>query len=396
MKKKFLAFASILVLVLSSLCLVACGNAKLQVTTFEELKGALANANNKDIVVVSNMEIPSGEKLEIASDVIVTIKQDVTLTNAGTITNNGTLMVQGKLSGEGVVNNSGTYSLAVRTRAELLNAFEVANEIVLYENIAGYTDGAYNGDITVKSVLRAYDFVLDLNGHNIEEELNLCTYGLVNKTNVYFEYGIKATVKDSKKTGSIGSKTDKDGCYYGLMANGKDNLDITVQDVKLYGYYGGFYTNGSCEGAKFTFQNVVMEGGEENLGVYLASNANYSFTNCTFNGGSGIYTKSGTYVLDNCTVTATGTYSAPKYNGNGAEPTGSALIVDSAVGYKKTLNITVNGGSFSSVNGYGVEEVSTYKEGQTAVSYATVSLNNVTLSGGLGKVASQNNTVTQN
>ncbi len=128
----------------------------------------------------------------------------------------------------------------------------------------------------------------------------------------------------------------------------------------------------------------------------MASNANYSFTNCTFNGGSGIYTKSGTYVLDNCTVTATGTYSAPKYNGNGAEPTGSALIVDSAVGYKKTLNITVNGGSFSSVNGYGVEEVSTYKEGQTAVSYATVSLNNVTLSGGLGKVASQNNTVTQN
>lgn len=64
MKKKFLAFASVLVLVLSSLCLVACGNAKLQVTTFEELKGALANANNKDIVVVSNMEIPSGEKLE--------------------------------------------------------------------------------------------------------------------------------------------------------------------------------------------------------------------------------------------------------------------------------------------------------------------------------------------
>lgn len=81
--------------------------------------------------------------------------------------------------------------------------------------------------------------------------------------------------------------------------------------------------------------------------------------------------------LNNCTVVATGEYSQPNYNGNGADGDGSGIVVDSVTGYNPSLTFTMNGGTISSANGYAFEQVVTKGE-----NYSTSTLNGVKMTAG--------------
>ncbi|MBR1984425.1 MAG: hypothetical protein IKA31_01670, partial [Clostridia bacterium] len=100
-------------------------------------------------------------------------------------------------------------------------------------------------------------------------------------------------------------------------------------------------------------------------GAYFAGNVNYTFTNCTFTGFTGYYAKSGIHTLNNCTFNAlAAAYVGPsEHHGNGFNPTGSAMCVDSSEGYQNTLVIKLYGGLFTTVSyqAVGIEEFVTYK-----------------------------------
>ena len=329
--------------------------------TYEELVSALANTNYEKVRLVDFVTIPTGETLVVPANMELVL-EEVTIQNRGTI------------------NNQGTISALVKTRGQLLAAFETANNIKLTAHIGEV--GRWD-DIDVNAETHDYKFTLDLNGYNIASELNFRTWGYYEEEYKYFNHSIDVTIinTSAQVKSSIGRFGATDDCYYGIMANGKDDLKISLDNVIVQGYYGGVYTNGTCNlGGTFTATNCEFRGEEtaENAGAYLAANYDYTFTNCVFSGKSAYYAKSGTHQLTNCTFGASREYRDPIYHGSAAYCTGSAIVVDSCVGnYGQELNVTITGGEITSAHGYGIEEVSTAPNGGTPINYSTVTYTGV-------------------
>ncbi len=262
--------------------------------------------------------------------------------------------------------------------AEALNNVETGDVIILQGDIA--TEGKVT---TLRADSRDLDFTLDLNGFAITDRLDLRSTTADNKES---GYKLKVTVKN----GTVGS-TDE-SVYYGILLAG-GNVDVTLDEVESLGYYGGIYENGSWAGSTITAEKCTFKGSDTAFGAYLPGGHTATFTDCTFEGTVGAYVKSGNKTFNNCTITGNGEYIAPSYNGNGADASGSGLVVDSTVGYNQPMTVTVNGGTISSVNGYAVEEVSNAAAGVDKVCYSTVTLDNVALSGKIENVYSENGVV---
>ena len=190
----------------------------------------------------------------------------------------------------------------------------------------------------------------------------------------YFNHSIEVNIVNTSTQvkSSIGRIGDTPACYYGIVAKGKDDLKITLDNVIAQGYYSGIQTNGTCDlGGYFTATNCEFRG--IGLGAYMASNYEYAFTNCKFTGETGYYAKSGSHELTNCVFNGSAEYYAPQYRASSAVPTGSAIVVDSCLGgYAQELTVVITGGEINSMYGYGIEEISTAPAGETPINYATV------------------------
>lgn len=220
------------------------------------------------------------------------------------------------------------------------------------------------------------NLTIDLNGKTIGAEVNTCTTW----KNVA-DCGYNLTVKILN--GNIGTangyitseESEENKILYGILLNGK-RVNLTVERVNMIGYYGGFYTNGSNAGSTATISNSAIKG--VNGGAsYLAGGHTVTFDNCEFEGGFGLYVKSGNVTLNDCAVIATGAYEQPNYNGNGADGGGSGIVVDSVEGYTPSLTFVMNGGSISSAYGYAFEQVVT-----KGVNYSNSTLDGVSMTAG--------------
>ena len=223
---------------------------------------------------------------------------------------------------------------------------------------------------------------IDLNGHNLGIMISIYSY----KSSQEIGHKITVTIKN----GTIGTTTGKTAATtkypegrdipYGIMTNGAQ-VDLTVENVTSTGLFGGFYTNGSTSGSTISFTNCNLKGLDDTAGAtYLAGGNTATFENCNFEGGYGLYVKSGTTTLTNCNVVARADYEVPTYYGSGAQGTGSGIIVDSCQGYNPQLTFTMNGGSITTKeNGgaYAFEQVVT-----KGTNYSSSILNNVTLADG--------------
>lgn len=262
-----------------------------------------------------------------------------------------------------------------------LNNVETGDVIILQGNIA--TEGKVT---TLRADSRDLDFTLDLNGFAITDRLDLRSTTVDNKES---GYKLKVTVKN----GTVGAADES--VYYGILLAG-GNVDVTLYEVESLGYYGGIYENGSWSGSSVTAEKCTFKGSDTAFGAYLPGGHKSTFADCTFEGTVGAYVKSGNKTFNNCTITGNGEYIAPSYNGNGADGSGSGLVVDSTVGYQSPMVVTVNGGTVSSVNGYAVEEVSNAAAGVDKVCYSKVTVKGGTalVSGALDDVYSENGVVT--
>ncbi|MFA5449249.1 MAG: MBG domain-containing protein, partial [Clostridia bacterium] len=270
----------------------------------------------------------------------------------------------------------------VSTKAEFEAAVTISDRIILLNDIK-IEDGEVYKDTGIAAYTQNLDLVIDLNTFTYEYEIDL-----KNKDGYSLDIEIK--------NGTLGA-LDKSVLWYGILVNGDDKLNATLNNVTVNGWYGGLYTNGAFKDSSITANNCSFNGGgggADSVGAYLAANYEYKFTDCTFDGASGIHIKSGTLTLNNCILTADGEYAEPQYHGSGANITGNGLMAEPTVGYFEPLIITVNGGSITSANGYAVGEHASAGEGVTPNAYATVTINGTTLTGAKGEVLSDNDKVT--
>lgn len=265
----------------------------------------------------------------------------------------------------------------------------------------GYSDIVLMNDITtadrltISSAESDVDLTIDLGGYTLTSTESGGYVFLIlgcDTSNAYtpYKYSIDLTIKNGEIITSV------DQSYAVDIRSKSDNVKVSLSDLKMTAVWGGMYSNGIGSGAVVTAENCEFIGtGDASVGAYLPANNTYTFTDCSFSGDDGIYIKSGTYTFNNCTFAASGEYAEPEYNGNGAPSVGAAMAIDSCQGYQNPIVVTVNGGTFSSVNGYGIMEYITERtEGMEP--YATVTLKGDIAFGecGKGEIYSQNNLIT--
>jgi RNase P/RNase MRP subunit p29 len=124
----------------------------------------------------------------------------------------------------------------------------------------------------------------------------------------------------------------------------------------------GVYTNGNiAEPAVKTNAAAInitgtVTASNENAVVYAGGYAKWNiYSNANLTGGSGVYIKSGTMnIYGNAVITATGEKTDYKFNTNGADATGDAVIIDSC-GYPGNVpTVTIKAGTITSANGAAV------------------------------------------
>ncbi len=338
-------------------------------------QAALADLNN--FVATINEEEYTAEDFDLMEEKIATARE--ALSTATKETADGIVAsLKAELGAIEVAPVRVEGGVGYATFEEALAVVQTGDVIILQGNIA--TEGKVT---TLRADSRDLDFTLDLNGFAITDRLDLRSTTVDNKES---GYKLKVTVKN----GTVGAADES--VYYGILLAG-GNVDVTLYEVESLGYYGGIYENGSWSGSSVTAEKCTFKGSDTAFGAYLPGGHTSTFTDCTFEGTVGVYVKSGNKTFNNCKITGNGEYIAPSYNNNGADGSGSGLVVDSTVGYNQPMTVTVNGGTISSVNGYAVEEVSNAAAGVDKVCYSTVTLDNVSLSGKIENVYSENGVV---
>lgn len=280
--------------------------------------------------------------------------------------------------------------------------------IKLENDIAMEKDGNTILPVLIYPSEKNYDVNIDLNGHNINTYIRVTSKYQGVETNNQ----LNLTIENSEdENGLVGFKNNE--YYYSLVVLANNKCNINLEDVTFKAQYGGIYTNGSYNGetvitaedCKFisTHTTTISDPKDGGVGAYLASkNFTYNFEDCYFEGYTAYHTKNGTHNLKDCTMNATGTTAfEPAYYGNGGSATGNALVIESSADYvvagdeNKRLIVNINGGSYTSISNYAIEECSTAPAGETEVCYAQITIkNNPVLNGeGSKTIYSENSLV---
>lgn len=340
------------------------------VSNYSELKNTLSDTNYISIYTNGNIVVPAGETLTIRSDVNLNLGV-FNLDNNGTIINNGTLVLNSKPTGTGTLTNNGIINANVNTRQGFVDAIGYASKVILSSTITGGTnvleEVVVNGEENVK------DITIDLNGKNLETGIKVVGSN-TNKVSV--------RITNSSSTPSTIGTENHD---YGLTISGTGNSNFNVQlnNLNFIGFKGGIATTTNSANGVIAATNCTFEGknfGDADLsttcvGANLSASYGYTFKNCTFVGYTAYYTNSGTHGLTNCTFEAKGTtYHEPDLTNNFYNPTGSAIVVDSANNYTKQFTVYVTGATIKSECGYGLEEFASVATSQEKQYYADITV----------------------
>ena len=179
---------------------------------------------------------------------------------------------------------------------------------------------------------------------------------------------------------------------FGLQGATDKTVTVNLENVNVKASSAAFATNGSYKnGVKIVAKDCTFEGG---VGAYLPANAEYTFTNCTFKGESGVVLRSGNVTFTNCTIEGTAEYEQFAYFPSGAYGTnGSAIVIPGSGDEYGKLSLTINGGKLISAHGYGIEDFCGLPMTNGGTNYSnchieTLKVNGVTATCVLGQIHS--------
>ena len=299
-------------------------------------------------------------------DVITLLKAAGTYTGANTefpikVAKNGK-SVTVKVSGPYLVTNATSNDVTTYTVAEAAIEYTTLAGAVSYKSNIDYSNMSGSGtykllkDITCNSRIvpgiMASNVTIDLNGHTLTSTAS-------DEAFLFSRAGSAASHNSYTITnGTIIAPGD--GIQ--LLANYAD-LTLNGVTVNAAGDYG-IVTNGTKTGNNITVTNSAITG--DDAGIYKPSNGTLTLTNTSVEGNVAVYVKSGTVAINGGTFTGTGAKADYTYNGNGINPTGDAIVIDScgypggapsvSIGGNPTINST-NGVEIGDYAGNGVTEL---------------------------------------
>ncbi|HJJ32746.1 MAG TPA: hypothetical protein O0X25_04685 [Methanocorpusculum sp.] len=323
------------------------------------------------------------------------------------------MLVAVAIVGSGAAADEDIYvTSAVKSAEELV---VVLNEIG-DEGAAGIVDGIVklNRDITIskdggKKVILInqdnYDetnkIVLNLNNHSIAADgygtvfnvqkgiLEITGTGTLscNKggktTGIVRIFGSKENVENyTKVLIDNGVKLKSDVDYYGVTVVSNNTLGNSAFGVKVIvkgdiDCLAGISILGTIKDMNGSVPSIVLDGANivaslDLIAIYCAGYGNWTIKDSMIEGGTGIYMKAGTFDIKNSEVKGIGKYEKPVANGNGANSTGDAIIIDAKSGYAGNVSVTIEDdvgkkSVIESVNGYAVQDCYTDYVGETVV-----------------------------
>lgn len=278
-----------------------------------DLAAAVSAANDGDTLTLT-------EDVEVTS--VITIDKELTLDLAGfdvLFKNNSYLLVEGgnlTVTGEGTMAEETPYYAPILVKG--------------------------SADVTASN----YSVV------NVGEGVTLEGWSGVfirqNATNT--AYGVNITVNCT-----INSFADSDGVTgHGVYVNGSIKHTTNAPVITL----------GSTA-------NITSEG----VGIYAAGYAVWNINGATISGvEAGLGIKSGEFNITDATIIATGEDKTPTAGyGNGINPSGAAIQIESNTGYAGNVELNIEGGTFTSEKGIAVYEYLDTTATDTAVSTIVIS-----------------------
>ena len=223
--------------------------ASLTISTFEELKNAIQYGNNGNIEIDSTITIPAGETLTVPEGINIECGLN-------------------KIIVSGTLNNNGNIHADVNNKNSLLAAIEFANNITLQEDIV--TDTAIN----IQPDVRDYNFILDLNGFNINNTLVISNY---NGTSFNRKINIQLINNQSIFEDSTIGNASSD---YGIEIKGNEDVTVNLSYVNVVGKTGIYY-NSNFMGTNINLQNCSIS--STNEAMLVEGSAVVFADNSTFN-----------------------------------------------------------------------------------------------------------------
>ena len=239
--------------------------------------------------------------------------------------------------------------VSVSSVEELLNAIKYAQIINLTADIADP-----NGEISFNAYDYSINSTINMNGYNLNSRLSIRNYNVSTKTQ--YQTNVKLIINglSSSNKDTIGADT----AFAGIVVIGNENVDVTLNNLNIVGKTYGLSTNGYRDGGKITATNCAFKAVdiEDSCGAYLPAGYTYSFTDCSMEGSNGVAVKDGSLTLTNCTVIGVGAKKNISPDPDDFNSTGDGLVVDSDITYGTSLTVNVNGGTYTSTNGYSIHE----------------------------------------
>ena len=325
----------------------------------------LANASSDQITIPADKNI-----------VIDFAGYTVTPTNKWLIINNGALTLSNTAEGaggitstfKGLVDNYGTLTVNSGT-------YSTTAEIAFWNNDENSTITVNGGSVSSSAnvIIAENGSAVNVAGGTItatgEESYGI--YSTSSKVNVsggkvtaateaiHLQTSSTATISGDAVVEVTGEET------WGIVV--LSNSTLTVKDNATITSSGFAISGNGSEGQGGTTVNIeggTVTGGS--AGIYQPQSGNLNITGGTISGETGVYVKSGELSVTGGAINGTGAKADYNFNGNGANPTGDALVIDncSYPGGAPTASIT--GGYFKSDNGDPIGSYAT--TGNTAIS----------------------------
>lgn len=230
--------------------------------------------------------------------------------------------------------------------------------VTMVEDITFATAKTYTTDTTIDLGNKTLTGSINVaNGANVTIK-----NGKMSGVQVINVYG---TTSGNKTTVNIESTVEISG-QYGVCVFGENNGATGASVVNLNGCKitaeAGIFVSGNLQNENGNIINIngaTIESVPE-IAVVVNGKATVNVNNSTLKGDTAIYLKAGTVTLNNSKVIGTGTAAVPVANGNGANATGDAIVLDSKMGYAGEMVLNIGtGNTIASTNGYALQVANT-------------------------------------
>ena len=338
---------------------------------YESLAEAVEAAGT-EATTIKMLANASSDQITIPADKNIVIDfAGCTVTPTGTwlITNNGALTLKNTAEGaggitstyKGLVDNFGT--LAVNS-----GTYSTTAEIAFWNNNENSTITVNSGSVSSSAIVIVAEnnSIVNVAGgtitatgeksygiHSTSSKVNVSGGKVTAATEaIHLQESSTATISGDAIVEVTGEETWGVVILSNSTLTVKDNATITSNGFAISG-------NGS-EGQGGTTVNIeggTVTGGS--VGIYQPQSGNLNITGGTISGETGVYVKSGELSVTGGAINGTGAKADYNFNGNGANPTGDALVIDNCGYPGGAPTASVTGGTFTSSNATAVGSYAT-------------------------------------